>query len=1124
MSLGVSAWRHGRRAVVAFLAGLMAFFLAQPGHAQVLYGSIVGNVVDPSEAPVPGATVTVTQRETGFSRSTTTSDLGSYSFPNLPAGTYEVRVSRSGFQTYTQSDVHVTINSVARVDVRLAVGAVTETVTVAASAAVLQADRAEVRAEMTGQTLENLPVPPGRNYQHILGTLPGFTQPRNAHSVPSNPSRSLQYEVNGTVAASNNVRLDGATQYNIWLPHITAYVPSLEAIETVNVVTNSFDAEQGLAGGAAINVQVKSGTNEIHGSAFWFNNNNKTKAKPFFTPAGERNPKDIFNQFGGTFGGPIKRNKLFYFVSHEGTLIRQFAAGLYTVPTALTRRGIMTESDRPIYDPATGDPDGANRTPFPGNIIPPARFEPIVLKLIELTPMPTFPDRFTSNFYGGGRWPFDRHILDAKINWNASDKFTMYGRWGYLNYDQFVERVFGRLAGPYVTRVFNNPGKGWGATYSLTLAGTYVFSPTFILDANFGFTRMDTNAQQAEIDQKLGLEFLGIPGTNGTRRFEGGWPRFIVGGHTTIGETEAYMPYYRRDPQYNYQANANWLRGIHDIRFGSEISFQHLNHTQPEFYGASHGASGGFTFTGGVTTLRGGPAANQWNGYADFLLGLPQTIGKVIQFPDEYGTRTSMYSFYVRDRMQLTRKLTVSLGTRWEYFPIPTRPDRGLERYNLATNKMHVCGVGVVPKDCGVEVSKRLFAPRAGVAYRATETFVVRAGYGITIDPWNLARPMRANHPMLMSLTISAPNPFQPAGLLRNGIPAVRPPDLGNGIVDIPGTVDVNTLEDFHKRGYIQSWNFMLQKKLGDFTAQAGYVATRQNHIMGFAEQNYGRPGGGRPSQPFFQRFSRTASTRIVGTVGNSHYDALQATLERRFRGGYHLAVNYTWSKCIGVAGVNNSGDSPAIKIPEYFFLNRALCGWDQPHNFSVINIAELPFGRGKRWATSGVPAALLGGWQVNAIFLAYKGNPFSVVSSAGPLNAPFNSQRADVVKPKPQKLGGVGPGQAFYDWTAFRPVTEPRFGTAAFNLLRGPGLVNLDLGLFRQFQISERVRLQFRAEAFNATNTPHFANPSNNIDGLRLWPDGSFRSGVFEITGVRNTGREGVDERVFRFGLRISF
>ncbi len=1121
-----SRGRRPSRSIVSSLlfAVLAAALFCRPAQPQVLHGSIVGNVSDQSQAPVPGASVTVTQRETGLSRSVTTTELGSYSFPTLPTGIYEVKVTKSGFQTFTRSDVAVTINTVTRVDVTLAVGAVTETVTVAASAAVLQTDRAEVRAEVTSQTLENLPVPPGRNYQHLLAMLPGFTQPRNAHSVPSNPSRSLQYEVNGTVSASNNVRLDGATQYNIWLPHITAYVPALESIETVNVVTNSFDAEQGLAGGTAINVQVKSGTNEIHGSAFWYTNNNKTKAKPFFTPPGERNPKDIFNQFGGTFGGPIKRNKLFYFLSHEGTLIRQFAAGLYTVPTPLTRQGIMTESDRPVYDPATGDAEGFNRTPFPGNIVPRARFEPIVLKLVQLTPAPTFPDRFTNNFYGAGRWPFDRHTLDTKVNWNASDKFTMYGRFSYLNYDQFVERVFGELAGPYVTRVFNNPGKGWGTTHSVTVAGTYVFSPTLVLDANFGFTRMATNAEQAEIDKKLGLDFLGIPGTNGPRRFEGGWPRFVIGGHTTIGETETYMPYYRRDPQHNYQANVNWLRGSHDLRFGSELSFQALNHTQPEFYGGSHGGSGGFTFSGSVTTLRGGPAANQWNGYADFLLGLPSTIGKIFQFPDEYGTRTSMYSLYVRDRWQVSHNLTLSLGTRWEYFPIPTRPDRGLERYNLATNKMHVCGVGVVPKDCGVEVSKRLLAPRVGLAFRATESFVIRAGYGITNDPWNVARPMRANHPMLLSLTITGPNSWTPAGLLKNGIPVVRQPDLGNGIVDIPATVDVNTLMDHFDRGYIQSWNFMLQKKLGEFSVQAGYVATRQNNILGFAEQNYGRPGGGRASQPFFQRFGRYASTRIVGPVGNSHYDSLQATLERRFRAGYQFTVNYTWSKCISIAGVNNSGDAPAIKSPEYFRLNRALCGWDQPHNFSLAGIIELPFGRGKRWAAAGAPAALLGGWQVNALLLAYSGNPFSVTSSGGPLNAPFNSQRADVVKPKPKKLGGVGPGQAFYDWTAFAPVTEPRFGTAAFNLLRGPGLVNLDLGIFRQFRLTERLGLQLRAEAFNATNTPHFSNPSNNIDGLRLYPDGSFRSGVFEVTGVRNTGREGVDERVFRFGLRFSF
>jgi hypothetical protein len=384
---------------------------------------------------------------------------------------------------------------------------------------------------------------------------------------------------------------------------------------------------------------------------------------------------------------------------------------------------------------------------------------------------------------------------------------------------------------------------------------------------------------------------------------------------------------------------------------------------------------------------------------------------------------------------------------------------------------------------------------------------------------------MRANHPVLMSLSISGPNAFVPSSRLRDGIPTLTQPPLGNGIIDIPGNVDVNTLTDRFKRGYIQSWNFSVQKKLGNFSAQAGYVATRQNNILGFYELNYGFPGGGQASQPFYQAFGRQAATRIVAPVGNSHYDALQATLERRFSAGYQIYVAYTWSKCTSIAGIGNSGDEPAIKIPAYFHLNRSLCSIDTPHNLEASAIYELPFGRGKRWATSGVAAALAGGWQINGLLSSYSGNPFSVSASGTSLNAPRNSQRADLVGSGPvKKLGGVGAGMAFYDWTRFAPVTEARFGTAGFNILRGPGVVNLDLGIFRRFDLTERMKLEFRAEAFNATNTPHFSNPSNNISNLRLNADGTFRSGVFEVTGVRNTGREGIDERVFRFGLRLSF
>src|SRR5215813_1325182 len=294
--------------------------------AQVLYGSIVGNVRDASDAAVAGTAVTVTNTETNFSRQVLTNEAGIYNFTGVPAGIYDLKVSREGFVAFTQKNVAVTINTVTRVDVSLKVGGLTESVTVAADAIALQTDRSEVRSEVSAREMENLPVALGRNYQQLFKTLPGFAMPQNAHSVPTNPSRALAFNVNGSSRSSNNTRIDGASSTVIQLPHIVAYVPSLESIETVNVVTNSFDAEQGLAGGAAINVQTKSGTNMVHGSLFEYHTDQHLKANPFFTPAGFTKPKLVYNQFGGAVGGPIRKDKLFYFLAYEGTTDREAAS------------------------------------------------------------------------------------------------------------------------------------------------------------------------------------------------------------------------------------------------------------------------------------------------------------------------------------------------------------------------------------------------------------------------------------------------------------------------------------------------------------------------------------------------------------------------------------------------------------------------------------------------------------------------------------------------------------------------------------------------------------------------------------------------------------------------------
>lgn len=1088
------------------LASLALACFIPAASAQVLYGSIVGNVNDKSGAAVPDAQVVILQTGTGFTRQALTGSEGQFQFPTVPSGTYKVTISKAGFSSHASEDVVVSSNAVARVDVALEVGAVSESVRVDASATLLQTDRAEVRSEITTKQLENAPLPPGRNYSQMFKILPGFTYPRNGNGPSVDPSRAALYNVNGTSRQSNSVRLEGSGVNQIWLPHLPGYTPALESIETVNVTTNSFDAETGLAGGAAVNVQIKSGTNAVHGSLFEYHNSNATKARPFFLPAGERKPKQIFNQFGGTLGGPIVRNKLFMFGSYEGTFDRQFAARLETVPTAAIRRGDMSASPTEIYDPLTGAANGTGRTPFPNKQIPVARMNPIALKIQSMLPNPNL-DSLTANLFAQGNYRFNSHKVDAKLNWNPTDRVTLFARGGVQDHAFESGPVLGELVGVPFYSPASVAGPTYGTTGNMSAGVTFVLTPTFILDGNFGYTAYDANSQELGLGTNYGRDVLGIPGTNGTREFESGWPRFSVSNYTTMGaQGNSSRPFYNRDPRYQYVGNANWTEGTHSIRFGFDSSFQQINHTQIEFVGALHGASGGFTFGGGPTQLNGGPAANQFNTWASFLLGLPTAMGRILQVPDEYNVRANMHSLYVRDQWQVKRNLTVSLGTRWEYFPMPTRADRGLENYNFITNKMEVCGVGSVPRDCGVEQSTRLFAPRVGIAWRARENFVVRAGYGITVDPYSLARPMRTNYPVLVVLNIQGPNAFQPAGDLSTGIPQIPVPDLGNGIIDIGPQVAANSLESKYKRGYIQSWNFTLQKKLwGGFVGQAGYVATRQINQAGFRELNYAPINGGNTGRVLAQRFGRTAETRLVAPIGNSQYDSLQTSLERRFSGGFQFGASYTWSKSMGMCCSQDSDGLAAIQIPEYYHLNRSVTSVDTPHNLTVNSVWELPFGRGRKLATSGPVSWFAGGWQINGILSAVSGQPFYVTSSGTSLNAPGSAQRADQVKESVQILGGAGRGQSYFDPMAYRPVTDARFGTAGFNSLRGPGIFNLDMGLFREFAITERWRMQFRAEAFNATNTPHFANPGTNVSNLQLNPDGSVRNlgGYTEITGL---------------------
>jgi Carboxypeptidase regulatory-like domain/TonB dependent receptor-like, beta-barrel len=1119
--------RFSRPVVLAMSAIQLALFILCAGagraDAQALYGSIVGRLTDSTDAGVPGAAVTATHTETSQARTATTSENGVYSFPALPSGTYTVSIAISGFQPVTRRNVNVTISTAVRVDVRLQVNAVSETVDVSAQTVTLQTDRAEVRSELNTRALEELPVPPNRNYQNLFVTIPGFTPPANAHSISANPSRALQFNVNGATRNSNAIRIEGAAAPNVWLPHVAAYVPGLEAIETVSVVTSSLDADQGLAGGAAVNLQMKSGTNEIRGSAFWFHGDDNMKAKPYFLPAGEQKPKWLDDQSGATMGGPIKRNKLFYFASYDGQFDRRTGFTLLTVPTAAMRAGDLSASPNPVYDPATGNADGSGRAAFANNAIPQSRLDPTAMKILANIPLPTFTDRLTNNYFAKGDFSVTRHKYDGKLTWTATNKLNVNGRVGVLDYTMINPPAFGDV-GPPVHSAGGREGRGFGTILNGTVSANYTVSPTFLVDTYFGFTRLDTAAEAPRMDENIGRDVLGIPGTNGAEgeRVYGGYPSFAVTNYANFGK--ANSPIYYLDPAYEYVANASLVRGAHNVRFGVNVARQKMDNFEVQ-------GAGSFSFSGGSTSLRGGAGPNQFNSIADFLLGYLSAGNRSILLDDAATSRTWAFSLYARDQWQASRKLTLSYGVRWDYFPMGVAKDRGFQKYDWDTNKMLLCGIGDIPRDCGVEIPLANFSPKLGIAYRPTETLVVRAGFGVNYDPQPLSfvRNLLGVYPQSLGYGLPAPaNANVPAGLLKNGLPPEPQVDTQGGIIDIPLTTGFYSPPDDYTMGYIQSWNLTIEKRLvWGLIGQAGYVGSRQKKILQTLNLNAGQvPGAGRDAQPYFQKFGRTADSNIIGNFGDNSYDSLQSTLVRGFANGVQLNASYTWSKAIGQCCDDLSDKNQAIQIPAYMHLNRSLTGYDRTHVFTFSTVSELPFGEGKPFVTSGLGSKLLGNWQVNALVTAYSGTPFSVSAAGTSLNAPGNAQRADQVKADVQILGGTGAGNSYFDPFAFAPVTDARFGTAGFNTVRGPGQVNLDIGLVRNFRIGGKRQVQFRAEALNATNTPHFANPGSNVSNLQLNPDGTIRSlgGYTEITSTTGTGREGVDERVFRLGLRVRF
>ncbi|MBN9663634.1 MAG: TonB-dependent receptor [Acidobacteria bacterium] len=1155
-------------AIAAFLLSVVNPSLAS---AQVLYGSLVGTITDQSGALVMKANVTATNTSTGLTVQATSDQSGYYSLPNLMEGSYDLSIAAAGFKTVTQRGVAVRINNVLRIDVRLELGGVAESITVAASTAALQTSKADVNTNIESRAIASLPLSGYRNYQTLMNLVPGATPVQFQNAVIDTPQRDLSTNINGQERGANNTRVDGAANILVTMPHHMVYVPPVESIEEVNISTNNFDADQGMTGGAAVTVSTKSGTNSFHGSAFGFNANNVTRAMLWDEnrTGTTKKPNGNRNIVGGSLGGPIKRSKLFFFTDWEGTFERVGRSSLFSVPTddfrsgdfsrklgsqildaqgqqilvPTTEGGLTALREGMVFDPYSGNLDGTGRSVFSSNgrlnVIPTSRFNAPMQKLLALVPHANQAGDL-SNYFNQGTQRLNRNNLDAKINWNRNAKNQIWGKYSVMN--ALVHGDFGLGGAGGGCLCDGGVGDGHTLTQLAAIGQTYTVSPTFLIDGTVGWTRFGQNVQSPDLGTNFGLDVLGIPGTNGPDPKESGMPAFYISDYSGLGNTEGWNPLFRNDQSITLNTNASWMKGKHDIRFGFEYLHHLMNHWQPEL---GEGPRGAFYFGSGMTALNpaaleqtvgfknGTPSFEEtWNGMGAFLVGASNETGKSSQYI-KMNSMENVYALYIRDRWRVSQKLTLNLGLRWELYPTRTRSaGMGIESYDPTTNEVLVGGYGGIPRDAGVGFSKTLFAPRIGFAYQLGNDTVIRSGYGITYHshPWG-AQALRGWYPLTLVSVFDGVNGYQPVttdpNYVKAGVPnqplgsnvGIIPiccPDISKGRIPLPSSDEMGypIANQEMKRGYIQSWNFIVEHKLpGEFLTSLGYVGSASVNGFAFLDINASQiPGSGNDGRLLYQRFGRTATTREWNGRTHSIYHSMQATVNRRLTSGLLIKAAYTYSHAIDQASY---GDWTGFSwnAASVFDRNRANSNFNIPHTFQLGYVYELPFGATRRWAKSGVPAAILGGWQFNGLLAAYQGRQFTVTASGSSLNMPGNLQTADLVKPSVAKLGLAGDDGTWFDTSAFARPTGARFGTVGRNTMRGPGVINTDLSLYRTFKITEQINVQFRGESFNLSNTPHFANPTASANSSNF-------GRILATQSADAMGRS----REFRFGLRVGF
>jgi hypothetical protein len=1131
--------------IPALLFALAVLLTPRLVQAQEVFGSIFGTVTDASGAAVPNATITILDVGKGTTSTATTDASGNYTKGQLIPDIYKVTIEAPGFGKVISSEINVEVNQSARFDAALTVGSVTSEVQVTAAAPLLQADRADVAQTFSGKELNELPNI-GRNAQEFELLEPGTAKLGWQHASDENPQGSVQMVVDGQLFDSMGYELDGTTNQDPILG-IIVINPTLDSLAEVKEATQDYDAEYEYTGGGVAAYSTKSGSNTFHGDAFEYLQLNTPgfttfAANPFtgLPPATFR-----YNQFGGAIGGPVIKNKLFFFGDAQLNRVTQGASIVTTVPDALTRQGNFSEwlaynSEYQIYNPLTGNPvTGQGRMPYANNTIPMSQMSPQALAIMNYWPAPNFQQvagaPFENNYAANGAIAVTGNLWNTREDYYLNEKNTIFGRFSDQAFTEQAPGAFGEEAGG--PAFGNYAGDSMASNKSLAIGWTYTASPTVVNEFRFGWEKYHV----FDVPNGYGTTpdtTAGIPGLNYNTTYASGLSAFYVptpGDQAmlgyALGVNQCNCPLTETESQYQFVDNISKIAGNHSFKFGADLRYA-MNLRVPSDTHRAGELTFGSNITGDVTGAAG-TGTTPGIGFATFLLGDVSSFGRYASSSTNATEHQPRFFWYAQDEWRPTPKLTVTYGLRWEMvFPESVNADGNGATFNANNGLLYVFGEGSNSLHGIQQMDWHLFAPRLSVAYQITPKTVFRAGYGWSYDLGtfgsNFGHNVTQNPPVLSDQTVPSPNSYTTIFTLAQGPPGLPTYTISsNGTLPLPAGVSPKYRPAQITLPTVYQYNAALQRQLTNKIAvTASYVGNVNRHGFNGTGQSINPneapyvPGVSNTllDEPYYQLFGISQGLSYYCDCANEEYNSFQAQFKVNALQGWTLQGSYTYQV--------QKGDGWDPYDSNYYFLyDRAAGVGDSnllPHQqWTLAQSYQIPIGRGRHYFGNMNRAAdfIVGGWNISGVMTYYSGFPFSPSldqypgkPNIGPTGRPDIGTGSPYAS-SPNRSDWLAAGCSSTSCPSNSPFAFPAsgtFGDYPINTLIGPQFIQQDLSLQKTFHFNERIGFTLRTDARNAFNHTNLGTPNSDIQSTNFG----------QITGLA----AGANMRSLQFSGTIAF